>query len=344
MFLQALATATPTDRFTQRECWDVIAQSEARKGLKDRSLKLLQKVLLNDSGIDYRHFALSNLSRIFDYKSEELALGFEREGPALAARALATALEKAGLLPGQLDALFICTCTGYLCPGLTSHVAESLGLKADAYLHDAVGIGCGAAIPVLRAADHFLAANPDATAACIAVEICSAAFYLDDDPGVLISACLFGDGAAATLWTGRGSGQALRASGFDTLHWPQHRERLRFTNSGGKLRNRLDKSVPGIAAQAVQTLFDRRGPGTFGDTIAHPGGKDVLTALRTVLPADDLADSAHVLRQFGNMSSPSVLFALGERLARRPVENDLWLVSFGAGFSCHSCRIGPPES
>lgn len=344
MFLQALATATPPHHFTQRECWDFVAQSEARKGLKERSLTLLQKVLLNDSGIDQRHFALNDLGRIFNYRSDDLASGFEREGPALAARALASALEKASLLASEVDALFICTCTGYLCPGLTSHVAEKLGMKADAYLHDAVGIGCGAAIPVLRAADHFLAAHPHATAACIAVEICSAAFYLDDDPGVLISACLFGDGAAATIWKGQGSPQDLRASGFDTVHWPQHREHLRFTHCGGKLRNRLDRSVPEIAAQAVQTLVARRGPGPFGETIAHPGGKDVLVALRQVLPNDDLADSARVLRQFGNMSSPSVLFALAERLARRPVDKNLWLVSFGAGFSCHSCRLGPAES
>jgi predicted naringenin-chalcone synthase len=80
-------------------------------------------------------------------------------------------------------------------------VAEQLGFRTDAFLQDLVGLGCGAAIPSLRAAEAILAAQPSVVVACVAVEVCSAAFYLDDDPGVLVSACLFGDGAAATIWS-----------------------------------------------------------------------------------------------------------------------------------------------
>lgn len=340
MYLQSIATASPPHSFTQRECWDFIANSRVKDTLKNRSLALLQKVLLNDNGIAKRHFALHDLTRIFDYHSDDLASAFEREAPALSSRALAAALEQAALLPVRIDALFICTCTGYLCPGLSSYVSEKLGLRTNAYLHDAVGIGCGAAIPVMRAADHFLRANPGATAACVAVEICSAAFYLDDDPGVLISACLFGDGAAATVWTGRPVNGELAAFGFDTLHWPEHREMLRFEARNGKLRNRLAKAVPATAAAAVRKLFDRRGERPVAQVIAHPGGRDVLTALASGLPSYELKESSRVLHQFGNMSSPSVLYALEERLRTRPVAGDLWLVSFGAGFSCHSCRLG----
>lgn len=340
MHLKSIATATPRHSFTQRECWDFVARSRTRPRLKDRSLALLQKVLLGDNGIRKRHFALNDLARIFEYRPDELASAFEREAPALAARALTSALEKAELLPRQLDALFICTCTGYLCPGLTSHVAERVGLRADAYLQDAVGTGCGAAIPNMRAADHFLAANPGARAACVAVEICSAAFYLDDDPGVLISACLFGDGSAATVWTGNPRDGEPRAFAFDTVHRPEWRELLRFETRDGKLRNRLNKAVPERAAQAVKELFARRGERPVGHVVAHPGGRDVLVALNSALPGYDLQESASVLREFGNMSSPSVLFALAKRLAESPLQEDLWLVSFGAGFSCHSCRIG----
>jgi alkylresorcinol/alkylpyrone synthase len=83
---------------------------------------------------------------------------------------------------------------------VTSYVAEQLGLRSDAFLQDLVGLGCGAAIPALRATEALLAAQPAAVVACVAVELCSAAFHLDDDPGVLVSACLFGDEAAATIW------------------------------------------------------------------------------------------------------------------------------------------------
>ncbi len=340
MYLQSLTTAVPPHTFTQRDCWHFVERSRAASTLKPRSLSLLQKVLLSENGIATRHFAISDLENIFDYRPDDLALAFEREAPALAANALRQALDEAELAPKAIDALFICTCTGYLCPGLSSHVAECLGLRSDSFLQDAVGIGCGAAIPTLRMVSHFLQANPAATAACVAVEICSAAFYLDDDPGVLISACLFSDGAAASIWTGQRQADELRAFAFDTLHWPEHREMLRFEARNGKLRNRLAKAVPATAAKAVKALFDRRGQQPVEAVIAHPGGRDVLISLASALPEYSLPESARVLRNYGNMSSPSVLFALKERLKQTLPRDDLWLVSFGAGFSCHSCRLG----
>lgn len=340
MFLQSISTAAPPHRFTQKECWDSIAGSRRREALQERSLAILRKVLLSDSGIQTRHFALHDLERIFDYTADDLIRAFEQEAPRLASEALRLGLEKASVLPSDLDALFICTCTGYLCPGLSSYVAEQSGLRPDAFLQDAVGLGCGAAIPTLRAASHFLSAHPDATVACVAVEICSAAFYLDDDPGVLISACLFGDGAAATIWKGRPQNGEPAAFGFDTLHLPMQRELLRFETRGGQLRNRLDKAVPATAADAVAKLYRRRGDSPVGQVIAHPGGRDVLAALEAVLPGQRLDESRRILQKFGNMSSPSVLFALEDYLNRDSIEEDLWLVSFGAGFSCHTCRMG----
>jgi len=244
---------------------------------------------------------------------------------------------------GEIDALLISTCTGYLCPGVTSYVAESMGLRPDAYLQDLVGLGCGAAIPTLRSASHLLAARPDATVACVAVEICSAAFYVDDDPGVLISACLFGDGAAASIWRGGPGPSGLQAFDFDTHHQPADRDKLRFEMRDGKLRNLLDRSVPELAAGAVARLWERRGPRPVSRVVTHAGGIDVLTALSGALPGYPLDASAAVLKNHGNMSSPSVLFALEEalRTASPGPEGDFWLVSFGAGFSAHSCRIGP---
>src|SRR5699024_115449 len=126
-------------------------------------------------------------------------------------------------------------------------------LRADAYLMDLVGMGCGAAIPTLRAAHGFAQANPGARIAVVAVEICSAAFYLDDDPGVLISACLFGDGAACAVFGPEApqDAPAWRLRSFDTIHRPHDRELLRFGNRQGKLRNQLHRSVPQVAAEAV---------------------------------------------------------------------------------------------
>ena len=338
MHLASLATAVPDPSFSQTECWEIVRQSGALDQLSTRAGTLLEKVLLGNSGIDRRHFSTEAPGDLFRLDGGGLNRLFETAAPALAGRALEKALAGAGLEAEALDALFVCTCTGYLCPGVSSHVAEGRGLRNDVFLQDIVGLGCGAAIPMLRSAKGFLAANPEARVACVAVEVCSAAFYLDNDPGVLVSACLFGDGAAATIWTGTGSAGAPRIGNFTTLHLPESRERLRFTNVGGKLRNRLHKSVPEVATRAVAEIHDRsrlRG----ARMVAHTGGRDVLDALERVFPAEDLSPSREILRRYGNQSSPSVLFALERVLAEPDAPERIWLASFGAGFAAHGCEL-----
>ena len=311
MFLQSIASAVPPCSFTQADCWEIIQQSPVKQRLDRRTQLTLRTILRGESGVQTRHFAVPEIGGVFDLTADQLNAAFRAEAPKLAARALAKALEKSGSVAEEIDALLICTCTGYLCPGVSSYVSELLGLRPNVFLQDLVGLGCGAAIPTLRAAQAVLAAQPHALVACVAVEICSAAFYLDEDPGVIISACLFSDGAAATLW-----------------------------------RSTPGISVPSLAAGAVSQLYAAttatRGARPIARVIAHPGGRDVLNALETALPEFSLASSRSVLRNFGNMSSPSVLFALEEALRGDfPDRNqDWWMVSFGAGFSAHGCRIG----
>lgn len=340
MYLKSLATATPPHSFTQAETWRALQAHPQFGEIKSRSITLLEKILTNtSSGINHRQFTSPHLDPVFRRNAEQLNNSFEKEAPKLSAAALAKATAQAGIKPEDIDSLFLCTCTGYLCPGLSSHVAEIAGLRPNTYLCDLVGLGCGAAIPTLRAAHGYLAANPTHTIAMIAVEISSAAFYIDDDPGVLISLCLFGDGAAAAILTGEDtSGNAWRFHHFDTHHLPADREKIRFKNAGGKLKNQLHRSVPGLAAKAVSTLYGRR----LSDPqqiLAHSGGRDVIEAIETELPPFHLTETRQVLADHGNMSSPSVLYALANRLETHPNDTSLWLTAFGAGFAAHSCHI-----
>lgn len=308
-------------------------------GLKPRSAALMEKVLTNGtSGIERRNLALDSIEESFGHCAEKLNNHFEREAPPLATTALSNALRKAGMVATDVDALFICTCTGYLCPGVSSHVAEQSGMRQDVYLADLVGLGCGAAIPMMRAAQGFLAANPQAVVATVAVEICSSAFFANDDPGVLISLCLFGDGAAAAIWTSCGIAGDWQAGHFTTTHRPEEREKIRFVNSAGKLKNQLHRAVPGLAGDAVAGLFAQR-MAEPDQVLAHSGGRDVVEALERVLPFY-LSETREVLRDHGNMSSPSVLFALERRLSENhPGDERLWLTAFGAGFAAHACEL-----
>lgn len=339
MFLHSLATAVPPQSFTQSACWDAMSSSSLMDQLTPRSRTILGKVLTGgSSGIERRNLALDEIGQVFQLGPQPLNEAFEREAPRLAARALDKALTAAGLDAAAVDALFLCTCTGYLCPGVTSHVAEQMGMRDDVYLADLVGLGCGAAIPLLRAAHGFAAANPDAVVATVAVEVCSAAFHADDDLGVLISLCLFGDGAAAAVWKGRPGPSGWQAGHFTTVHQPLERERIRFVNREGRLCNQLDKSVPALAAQAVSSLYQKCT--TAPDhVLAHSGGRDVIEAIEAAIP-HHLAETREVLRDHGNMSSPAVLFALERRLAAaHGTDQRYWLTAFGAGFAAHACEL-----
>jgi len=339
MYLQSISHAVPPQSFTQAECWNILEDSSELDALKPRSQSLLEKVLKGDSGIRKRHFATDRVEDLFTLDAESLNRKFEAEAPKLSEVALSRALSKAGLQASDLDALFICTCTGYLCPGLTSYVAERMGLSNRAYLQDIVGLGCGAAIPTLRSAQGFLAVNSEATVACIAVEICSAAFYLDDDPGVLISASLFGDAASASIWSGSDKSGQYCMQRFDTLHLPENRELLRFTNCKGKLRNQLDRSVPEVAGRAVKQLYEQANITQPHKIAAHVGGRDVLDALESSLSIPPLQPSWEALANYGNTSSPSVLIAAEAIMENSPDTDRIWLTSFGAGFAAHSCTL-----
>lgn len=340
MFLDVLASAFPASSYTQRECFEFTRKSKAYRNLSNRGQSLMEKILLGDSGIAKRHFCTDDPARMFEAGAQDLNEYFEREAPALAV----AALEKIGVNPRELDALLICTCTGYLCPGVSSHVAEAMGMREDIYLQDLVGLGCGAAIPLMRAAEGFLAANPGKKVATVAVEVCSAALFMNEEPGVLISMCLFGDGAAAAVWSDDPGEGKWQAGMFDTVHAPDEREKIRFINSEGKLENKLHRAVPGLAADAVSYLWKKRQILQRNNLpepdrmLAHTGGRDVIDAIEGKM-GWVLDETRRVLRDAGNCSSPCVLFALEERLKESSADSRYWLTSFGAGFSAHSCEM-----
>lgn len=337
MFLESIASAFPPSSFTQAECYEFSAASRSVQELQTRSQTLLQRILLGDSGIQKRHFSTKNPADIFSASAQDLNEYFEKEAPRVSSEALTKALKSAGVSAVEIDALIICTCTGYLCPGLTSYVAEELGMQDGVFLQDLVGLGCGAAIPMMRAAQGFLAANPGTKVATVAVELCSAALFVSDDPGVLISLCLFGDGASAAVWSDEPGEDKWEVGHFETLHLPQEREKIRFVNGGGKLQNKLHRTVPKLAAEAVEILWERR-RGEPDCVLSHTGGRDVIEALEAKM-SWELSETRRVLSDYGNCSSPCVLFALEDRLAQQKDDTNYWLTSFGAGFAAHSCEM-----
>lgn len=348
MFIAGLGTAVPPRRYTQKECWEVLRGSQPFGQLATRSQSILRKVLTGANGISSRHLALENLQEAFDLSPDRLHKRFLDTAPILAAQAGERALADAAVGPGQIDALLISTCTGYLCPGLTSYVGQRLGLRSDILGLDLVGQGCGAALPNLRTAEALLGSGRCRRVLSVCVEVCSAAFYLDNDPGVLISACLFGDGAGAAVLSSEADHKLrLEWKSAGSRIEPAQRDYLRFEQKNGMLRNVLSLEVPALAAAHVEALLkhelNRNGLQRSALTgwAIHPGGRDVLVAIRSRLGLSDhdLRWSAAVLDQFGNLSSSSLFFVLQHALADSAPAGKWWMSSFGAGFSCHGAML-----
>ena len=349
MFITGLGTALPPQRYTQAECWQALQTASQFSQLTSRSRAILKKVLLGNNGIISRHLALDSLAEAFDLTPDALHARFAHHAPLLATQAGERALEDCGLEPADVDAVIISTCTGYLCPGLSSYVCERMKLREDALALDLVGQGCGAALPNLRTVEALLKSGRCRRVLSVCVEVCSAAFFLDNDPGVLVSACLFGDAAGAALLSAEADAKHRRvewkAAGA-TLD-SKSRDLLRFEQKGGMLRNILTPEVPALAAKHAERVFIRvaEKAGVSREQVSawiwHAGGRDVLVALRDQfrLEDSDMCWSATVLREIGNVSSPFVYHVLQRALASDAPGGYWWLASFGAGFSCHGALL-----
>jgi polyketide synthase Type III len=352
MFLNGLGTANPLQRYTKEECWDAFLASDWFRRLDRRAHALAETVLLSDNGIEARRLAVTSLAEGFQIDPDTLHRRFSTHAPALAAAAGARALDDASVAPTDIHAVVISTCTGYLCPGLSSYIVEQLGLPRDVQPFDLVGQGCAAALPNWRLAKALLAGGEAKNVLSICVEISSAAMYLDNDPGVLISACLFGDGAGAAVLSGAPN-PGRRSVEFTTarsLTNPEQRDALRFETRQGLLRNVLTRPVPRLAADHARQVLDEAlaeaglKQSDITAWIMHAGGRDVLKALqaRLALETDALRYSSAMLLEYGNMSSAFVYFVLQAALTDRAPSGWWWMSSFGAGFSCHGAllRVG----
>ncbi len=349
MYIVGVGTAHPPARFTKAECLAAFEQSAWLARLDARAHFIARTVLQRDNGIEARRLAVASLDEVFTIDPNTLAARFLSHAPLLAAEAGERALAQAGLQAAQIDAVVVSTCTGYLCPGLSGYVVERLGLRADVQAYDLVGQGCAAALPNLMLGRALLATPACAQVLSICVEVSSAAMYLDNDPGVLISACLFGDGAGAAVLARQPSPSTRR------IEWkastsrvePAERRALMFEQRDGLLRNILTRAVPALAAEHAQhvlaTVLHGAGlqPGDIGTWLMHAGGRDVLQALqaRLELQPGDLRYSAAMLREYGNLSSAFVYFVLQAALDDDAAGGWWWLSSFGAGFSCHGALL-----
>lgn len=362
--LRSLATANPPLYVTGEQAYRLVAD-RLEMSAKHRDL---YRRLLRDGPIRGRYLALDGVEQALQTSPDEQLGRFRKFATATASRAAGEAIAAAGLRPADIGGLVVNTCTGYLCPGLSSYLAESLGLGASVHTMDLTGMGCGGAIPNLHAAAGMLALGQPGPGVrprprpvlSVAVEVCSATFFHGPEAGLIVSNCIFGDGAAAAVVDADGDagpeagGDPPRAAlarliDFESAVLPEHREELRYRHEQGRLRNVLGPRVPVLAARAVKQVAHRLlarhglGIGQIDWWVVHPGGTAVLerVAKQLGLGPESLRVSYEVFRDYGNMSSPSVLFVLRRILDQchpRSGQKGM-LLSFGAGFTAFAAMV-----
>lgn len=340
-YLATVATAVPPFRADQEIARDFFNLHYEGK-LKDRSLALLHK-LLDHPSIEGRHFAIDDPACLINESRDERIRRFTTWGVDLACEVSSKALEQVGAAPENIDALVINTCTGYLCPGLSSYVVERLGFDRRIPTFDLVGNGCAGALPGLMIGEGQLASRGGGIVLCVSVEICSATFQMGDDISLLLSNILFGDGAAAAvLWSRK---EGLELVGTATMQFPEERDAIRYVYRNGDLHNQLSTNLPRIMApivsEAITGLLESRGLSTEEvlHWALHGGGYSVINSLGESLGLTEaqLEPTRRILQQYGNMSSPSSLFVLREILDSG-VDPEEWvlLAAFGAGLTTHA--------
>ncbi|MCB4757694.1 MAG: type III polyketide synthase [Elusimicrobia bacterium] len=345
----AVETALPPLTMTQDEAFDFIDENfQVRKGTKE----LYRRILKNPS-VQTRSFAMTHPDEVLETDLDKIHLRFKKWAVRLSKEALLKSLEAAGLSPKDLDYIVVTTCTGYLCPGIASYLVEECGLNKNIHFADLVGMGCAAGIPGLEHAYNHLTAHPGSVAAVVSTEICSAAFYSDDSPDLVVSNSIFADGSAAVILKSFTEGEHLNGSaplhpalsGFASLVEPDWRDFIRFRYENGRLRNMLSKDLPQTAAGGLKILVDdflaknKLSRSDIHHWIIHAGGEKVIDAVgeSLFLLNGELKSARTTLKNHGNLSSPTVFFVLKEELAsHEPQKGEVGLmVSFGAGFSAH---------
>lgn len=337
--IAATTTAVPPHTLTRDDVKHYIGKVFSLDG---RRLEAIMAVIDNSQvrqrysifPVDYiiQPRPLAQISR--EYQEHALCLG---------RRVTLDCLEQAGMKPSEVDLLITVSCTGVMIPSLDAHLINELGFRSDVRRLPITELGCAAGAAGLSRAWEYLRAYPGRNVLLIAVELPTLTFQRGDcSQANLISCVLFGDGAAAAIVTGRPT-RGPRILDSQSYLFPNSLDAMGFDLRDGGFHIVLSKDVPQIVREKIKELvtcflarhsLSREQVSAF---ILHPGGQRVLTYMEEELGLShaETQCSWDVLREYGNLSSATVLFVLRELLQKREIPAGEYglLAAFGPGFS-----------
>lgn len=341
--ITAISTAVPAGRYEQMTAYH--EHLAPFLGSNPRAERIFA-----GSAIAYRH-AVIDPATFFErpLTTRERNDLYVQHANDLGEEALRRCLAQSGTRPEEIDALLVISCTGFEIPGLDLTLAKRLGLRADIRRTCILGMGCYAAFPGINRAREAVLAFPDSKVLVLAIELCSLHFQHDDSDEMVVSNAIFADGAAAILLEGRSDRPSIRIMDTMTLTNYDTLEHMAFHVTDHGYRMVLSAYVPKILGLAVEDFADRllQRNGLTRQDVAfwaiHPGGKKILDHLqeRLGLSDADVAFSREVMRDYGNMSSPTVLFVLDaiQRSGQPKAGDHGVMMAFGPGLTMESCLV-----
>jgi len=349
-YLHAIGTATPAYQYRQSQIADFFVKHMA----EDERMARMLRILHQKSGIDTRYSVLPDFGGKGNYQlqSGDQAVDikrrtalFKEHAPPLAAQAIHNCLSQCDTELSEITHVISVTCTGLTAPGLEIQLPQLLGMRSDIQRFAINFIGCYAALPGLRLADTICKASPHAKVLLVCTELCTLHFRKAHSSDNLLANTLFADGAAATLIGARApTFPHLELLDFQQLLMPDAAGEMSWQPSAEAFEMRLSSYIPQLVDGAIPTLLEKFAH-TDGNAnwAVHPGGRRILEAVARGLTLPDAALSAsfEVLRNYGNMSSATILFVLAEMLRTEAFAAEVpsYALAFGPGLTMEAAKM-----
>jgi predicted naringenin-chalcone synthase len=325
----------------------------AERALRDRRSRLLFERMVSRSDIRQRWSCLApaapGANETIDAdgfytlgsfpSTGERMRRYEQNAPALAAKAV----ERLGLADAarHVTHLIVASCTGMSAPGIDFEVMRRCNLSPSIERSVLGFMGCNAAINALKLARHVVRSEPDARVLVVCIELCTLHLQESDDIERLLTFLLFADGCAAALITAEPGGFALDR--FHAEVMPEAAGHITWSIRDGGFDMLLSGEVPASVGTVLRSGSDRvlsgASPGEIALWAVHPGGRTVLDAVEKTfaLEPSALAFSRAILRDYGNMSSPTVLFVLEAMMREgQPAGARGCAMAFGPGLTAET--------
>jgi len=305
--------------------------------------------IFEGAAVDKR-YGIMNIEEVFTATSFEAKNAiYVREVKKLGKNVLLKALKKSNWEANSLDYIITVSCTGIMIPSLDAYLINDLGLKQDVVRLPVTEMGCAAGVSGLIYASNFLKSNPNKRVAVVAVESPTATFQINDHSMAnMVSAAIFGDGAACVLLSSEPDAVGPKILGEEMYHFKDATHLMGFDMTNHGLKMILDPAVPEMIAEhfpeIVHPFLKQNGSSieNIDHLIFHPGGRKIVQTVESLFGklGKNIDDTREVLRAYGNMSSATVLYVL-ERFLEKEIPKGAQglILSFGPGFSAQRVLI-----